>query len=201
MRKFLPVIALMLLLFSCSKEEFSVSSLSLHSNDSISIEEGRERRDSVLILSASLSDEDASYSFRAVSPDGDLSWEGPFDGSGVRRAELEITPGASFPEGTYSIIIYSDKGTEYSGSMEYRADDGYPYFGTDGLTMDAYAVESDINGLVVGRGSRKSGYRPSPYASDAVIALTDRYGNSIEVNDDLSLYVPPSASDPSQTAL
>ena len=121
MRKFLPVIALMLLLFSCSKEEFSVASLSLHSNDSISIEEGRERRDSVLILSASLSDEDASYSFRAVSPDGDLSWEGPFDGSGVRRAELEITPGASFPEGTYSIIIYSDKGTEYSGSMEYTA--------------------------------------------------------------------------------
>ena len=169
MRKFLPVIALMLLLFSCSKEELSVSSLSLQSNDSISIEEGRERRDSVLILSASLSDEDAS--------------------------------GASFPEGTYSIIIYSDKGTEYSGSMEYRAEDGYPYFGTDGLTMDAYAVESDINGLVVGRGSRKSGYRPSPYASDAVITLTDRYGNSIEVSDDLSLYVPPSASDPSQTAL
>ena len=73
MRKFLPVIALMLLLFSCSKEEFSVSSLSLHSNDSISIEEGRERRDSVLILSASLSDEDASYSFRAVSPASELA--------------------------------------------------------------------------------------------------------------------------------
>ena len=202
MRKLLPLIALMLLLFSCSKEEFSVSSLSLHSNDSISIEEGRAHRDSVLVLSASLSDDDdASYSFRVVSPDGDLSWEGPFDGSGIGRAELEITPGASFPEGTYSIIIYSDKGTEYSGSMEYRAGDGYPYFGPDGLTMDAYAIESDINGLVVGRGSRRSGYHPSPYASDAVITLTDRYGNSIEVSDDLSLCAPPSVSDPSPTAL
>ena len=201
MRKFLPVIALMLLLFSCSKEEFSVSSLSLHSNDSISIEEGREHRASVLILSASLSDEDADYTFRIVSPDGDLVWTGPFDGRGVRRVELELTPGAAFPEGEYSVVIYSDKGTDYSGSLEFRTEKEYPYYGPDGLTMDASTTEYDINGLVVGKGLRRKGYRPTPYAVRSEIDRVDRYGNTLEIYDDLSLSVPQASSDPSQTAL
>lgn len=201
MRRAFPILLAIMLLFSCTKEEFTVSSLSLGSESTVTIEDGNAHRSSHLYLSASLSDEEAQYTFRAVSPDGDLVWEGPFDGSGVRRIELEITPGALCPTGTYSIAIYSDKGTEYSGTLEYRREEGYPYYGPEGLTMDANTVESDVNGLVVGRGLRAKGHRPSPYAASAEIKREDRYGNSIEVFDDLSLSVPQASSDPSPTAL
>ena len=201
MRKALTILLLTLLLFSCSKEEFTVSSLSLRAESSITIEDGRVRNASSIVLSAALSDEDAVYTFRIVSPDGDLVWSGPFDGSGVRRVELELTPGASFPEGQYSIVIYSDKGTDYSGTLEYRTEAEYPYYGPDGLTMDAYTVEYDANGLIVGKGLRSRGYKPTAYAVRSEIEREDRYGNSLEIHDDLSLSVPQEAEDPSQTAL
>ena len=55
MRKVSALIILMilLLLFSCSKEEFSVSSLSLRSDSLITIADGKTTRDETLTLSAS----------------------------------------------------------------------------------------------------------------------------------------------------
>ena len=204
MRKVSALIILMilLLLFSCSKEEFSVSSLSLRSDSLITIADGKTTRDETLTLSASFSDDEAVYTFRVVSPDEDLVWEGTMDGSGVREAGLELTPGASFPEGSYSVIFYSDKGTVYSGSAEYSGSrNEYPHYGPEGLTMSAETEERDVSGILVGRGRREKGYVPSPYASSSIIRAKDRQGNTMEIHDDLSLFSLPLSADPSQTAL
>ncbi len=109
MRRLLPLF-IVLLLFSCASEEFTVSSLSFSQSGDDAV------------LHASFSDPDMSYTFRLVSPDGDLSWEGSFRGEEEDKISenLELTPGASFPEGEYSIIIYSDKGSEVEDTVSFR---------------------------------------------------------------------------------
>ncbi len=96
------LLPLLLILVSCAAEEFTVSSLSLTEDDGDAY------------ISAVFSDPESIYSFRITSPDGDLVWEGAFSGDGEEKKSeaLEITPGASFPVGEYSLILYSDNGTE-----------------------------------------------------------------------------------------
>lgn len=100
---------LILSLSSCASEEFSVSSLSMNT-------EGED-----MFINAEFSPSDSTYTFRLVSPDGDLVWEGGFLGSDSEKKseELELTAGATFPEGLYSIIIYSDKGNEITDTISF----------------------------------------------------------------------------------
>ncbi len=173
------------LLFSCNQQEFSISSSSLRSESHIDVEaDGSIRREDKLILSAAFSIETDNYTFSVTSPDGSLTWEGPIEGEGVRRAELEITPGALFPTGTYSARFYSDQGTELAESFEYSRDDSYPLFTEQGLSRSASVNE--YNGDIrVGFGEKEEGAAPSPYAERAEISWIDRYGNSYEISQRL----------------
>lgn len=108
------IVILLLFLSSCAAEEFEVSSASLVS---ISSDESRH-----LELSASFSDPDSSYTYRLSSPDSDLVWEGAMTGDGSDKTsdEILLTSGASFPKGEYSVIFYSDNGTDLTVPVTLR---------------------------------------------------------------------------------
>ena len=154
MKRLFPLFALFLLLASCSEEAFDVSSLSLRGNIGITISDTVEREES-LVLSAAFSDLDESYTFRAVSPDGILVWEGTMSGSDILRADIEITPGASFPAGEYSILFYS---------------------------TNAYVREYDGEGILLREGEREKGYMLPDDTESATLSTVDRFGNSISVS-------------------
>ena len=106
LRALLPVV-LAVMLCSCNQEQFDVSSLSLVSESEIVLPlDGNARRKEKLVLSAAFSLDEDQYSYKVTSPEGELVWEGNFEGSGIRSAELEITDGARFPQGIYSYIFY-----------------------------------------------------------------------------------------------
>ena len=173
--------ALMILIFlfsSCAEEDFYVSSLSLHS--SITIENGN--RHESLVLRAAFSDSDESYTYRLESPSGDLVWEGTMSGSDILSSEpLEITEGAMFSQGEYSILFYSTNGTELSTSLSYASEESYPHFEDGILTDSANVREYDAEGSLIREGERDAGYALEEGIS-AEISLVDRYGNSVMIS-------------------
>ena len=178
MKRLLAALSLIAIICSCSQEQFDVSSLSLRSENTVTVSaDGSGSWDSSLILSAAFSLEDDSYSFSVKSPGSVLSWEGVIQGSGIRTAELEITDGARFPEGTYTCLFYSDQGTECSSDAVYQADASFPIYGEDGLTSDAYVTEYDKDGNRVAYGERRRGDMPTAYAASVRMEWTDRYSN------------------------
>lgn len=198
MRRLLPLLVL-LLLFSCAEEQFSLSSVSLSLSRSVSAASDSEIDSDSLYLSCSVSIPDSVYTFRVTSPDGDLVWEGAMTGEGEeKRSEpLLLTPGASFPEGTYSILIYSDNGTEMSTEAVLQYDDAIRSFLKGQLSSDAVVTEYADDGTELRSGSRSGGYILPDDAFSVLVEYEDRYGNAVSVSQSFQ----PSPSDPSLSAL
>lgn len=200
MKRFLPLLLISLLFFSCSEEEFEIHSLSLDmERDIVLSETGKEERNRLLI-SASFSSSDMTYSFRLTSPDGDLVWEGGFTGDGVDKVSQEcgITDGAVFPEGTYPIIIYSDSGTETETEAELKYEKTLRFFDERGvLTSSAYVTEYDGDGNELRSGELEKGSALSAEAVSALIEYSDQYGNSVSITQSFQ----PSDADLSPSAL
>ena len=176
------LIAISFMFSSCAQEEFDVSSLSLRGRIDVTLEDGKEAVVEVLRLSASFSVPDESYTFRLVSPDGSLRWEGGLSGSDILSSDvLELTPGASFPEGDYSVLFYSTGGTELQTAVSYHRGEDYPCFRGDALSGTAHVTEFRDDGSVVAEGERDSGYERAEETVHAIMTTTDRYGNSISV--------------------
>ena len=111
MKRILPSLLLSLLLFSCSRSSFTLSSSRLM--------EGKEGL--TVSVNTEGEGEDEEFSFILVSPDSDLKWEGKLRGKegSFYSDELLITPGASFPKGEYELIVSSSKGTDVSEKVVY----------------------------------------------------------------------------------
>lgn len=111
MRKILfIVLTSLVLLFSCTREDFSISSATF-----------RETEGGRIISLYIDSDSDDSYSFILTSPDGDLRWEGSLkeEREGVLSSDvIAITPSASFPKGGYSLIIHSSSGSDVNSEVK-----------------------------------------------------------------------------------
>lgn len=121
MRKFLVPLFFLTLLFSCEKSgfDFTSSSLTLEKNDDVE----------VLTFSVDLRGEDSGYELLISSPGKMLTWTGPLENKGGERYEatLEITRGASFPEGEYAFTIYSHRGVSKEGSLMFLKEDFSPF--------------------------------------------------------------------------
>lgn len=184
MRKHLfPALIVLTLLLSCAKEQFAVDALSVTSDSLIHINaDGTRETESKVVLKAEVEGAaDESFSFRLTSPDGDLSWESEL----FYEQELELTPGALFPEGTYDIIIYSSNGTEYTGTVSYHGIPDCPYYSEEGLTRDSYTEEFTKGGQRVAFGKRSKGYQPSYYAETTIIKVEDGWGSTVTLTQDL----------------
>ena len=135
MRKLpLLLIAAMLLFSACAEEEFTLSGLSIAMERKASSDaSGLTDENAVLRISAEVSQPGSIYTYRLVSPDGDLVWEGAMnaveEGSDILVSDpAEITAGALFPEGEYSLIIYSDSGTEVSDTVSFSYEHSLRHF-------------------------------------------------------------------------
>ena len=187
----------LLLITACAAEQFTVSSLSL-SMEREAVIPGDAEEETELLISSSFSDPERSYTFRIVSPDGDLSWEGAFTGTGEEKTSvpLEITEGALFPQGEYSIIIYSDNGTELEDKVSLHYEETLRCFENDLLSGAAYVTEYNADGIVVAEGRREEGYEKLEESVRAVIEYRDGRGNRVNVTQSFQ----PSSSDPSPSA-
>lgn len=164
------IFLLSLLLFSCTKESFSLSSSLLYRN--ISVSDGMREEEAVLSLSLSSAKDDESYSFLLVSPSGELRWEGGLvkrDGLYYSDA-LGLTRGARFEEGEYSLYIYSSSGTTLSVTVPLRKEEGDYTFESALRKDDVSVVYYDREGFVVGEDEE---------SDFAVVTYSDRYSNRI----------------------
>lgn len=171
-----------IVLFGCVKEGFSVDSIDISRTISATVDTDGILSDitETASISSVISPSDKKYTFRLVSPDGDLAWEGSLKGSRRTSEELLITPGASFPEGEYSVIIYSEEGLTYSDTIVLPSSD---------LSNNPY-LDSTGN-LINGKGSDVLYYfedketENKDSAEYAVINYRDRYGNIIRLRSEL----------------
>ena len=190
MRKLpLLLIAAMLLFSACAEEEFTLSGLSISMERKASADAGGVTEETALLrISAEVSHPESIYTFRLVSPDGDLVWEGAMnaeeEGSDTLVSDpVEITAGALFPEGEYSLIIYSDSGTEVSDTASFSYEHSLRHFQEGRLSGNADVAEYDADGNLLRSESRAGDYLIAPDAASAVITYTDSEGNSTEVTE------------------
>ncbi len=178
----IALLLLSFLLFSCSEEQFELYSLSAELDRDIEISEKREEKNT-LFITAEFSESDSIYTFRLTSPDGDLSWEGVFTGDGNEKSseELSITDNALFPSGEYSVLIYSDKGTELEETFTLSYDSDLRFFSDGVLSGNAEITELDSDGNTIAEGERAEGYTISQNARSAIISYRDGAGNSVTV--------------------
>lgn len=169
---------LSLVLLSCTKESFSLSSYLLYRNIYVS-DDGR-KEEAVLKLSLSSPSDDESYTFLLVSPDGDLRWDGRLEKNGSYYVSdtLGITDGAAFEEGDYTIYIYSASGSEVDASIPMQKEEGNYTFDNASRKDDADIVYYDREGFTVSEGEE---------ADRAVVKYTDRYSNRITLRAEFNL--------------
>lgn len=166
----LLIFILSVLLFSCTKESFDLSSSLLYREITVT-DEMREEA-TLLKLSLSSEKEDETYSFLLVSPSGELRWEGGL----VKRDDfyysdtLGITKGARFEEGDYSLYIYSASGTTLSITVPLQKEEGDYTLDNALKKDDACVVYYDREGFEV-RADEESDW--------ARVTYTDRYSNKI----------------------
>ncbi len=171
------MLLLVLTLFSCSRESFSVPSLTLKRD--ITLENGI--REENALLSASIKDGDgtADYSFLLVSPDSDLRWEGRLmkmsgDDDMYSSDLLGITEGALLEDGSYEVFIYSSLGPTFRKEVEIsREEKDYSY--------EKARTKDDVLITFYGLDGEKT-----ESAGDAVKAdadYTDRHGNRIHLRN------------------
>lgn len=182
-RRSVSALLLLCLLLSCQKEQFTVSSLSLSSDSEILVNaDGSYAVNEKVMLKGSIEGRgEDSYSFRLTSPDGDLAWEDSFEGF----AELELTPGALFPEGGYKLVLYSTNGTEYSGTVIYHGIPEVAWYGPDGLTRESYAEESDADGVLLDSGMKSKGSQPGEAAAVSRTRAEDGWGSTVSLTQEL----------------
>ena len=190
MRKLpLLLIAAMLLFSACAEEEFTLSGLSIAMERKASSDaSGLTDENAVLRISAEVSQPGSIYTFRLVSPDGDLVWEGAMnaveEGSDILVSDpAEITAGALFPEGEYSLIIYSDSGTEVSDTVSFSYEHSLRHFQDGELIGNADVAEYDAAGNLLRSKSRTEGYLIPHDAASAAITYIDSEGNSTEITE------------------
>ena len=196
MKRLLLLALLVLSILSCTEKDFEVYSLSLSMERDISLSEDERKEVNRLFINASLSDPGMVYSFRLTSPDADLVWEGGFDGDGEEKVSqpCEITEDAIFPEGTYSILLYSDGGTEHESSAELRYETDLRYFASDGsLTAPCSVREIDGSGNELASSAMEEGAIRNADSVTAYIEYEDQYGNTVNIIQSF----PPSDADPS----
>lgn len=108
MKRFLPLLSALLLIFaiSCAGQGFSASSVSLR-------EEGRG------LVFAFIPDRSSSYTLILRSPDGELEWNSTLssDDPYMVSDELMLSAGAAFPQGEYTWFIMDSDGSELTGSV------------------------------------------------------------------------------------
>lgn len=155
--KTLLFLLLIPLLFSCNKGDFTVDNVDLERTITFTDSKRTER----LVFSAECSERDAKYTFKLKSPDGILTWAG--DLSNGRSEDLLITPSASFPEGDYSYIIYSEKGESMSGTVYLKR------------CEDSYNLEKDPSLFTY----------PESEGKEATYTYLDSYLNRIVINKSL----------------
>ena len=176
--KLLLILIFSLVLLSCSKESFSVSSSMLYRNISLT-EEGR-RENAVLELSLSSSGSDETYSFLLISPDGDLRWEGSLTQSGsfYTSDTLGITDGARFEEGEYRLYIYSSSGSELDRTIPLQKEEGDYTFTNASSKDDAVITYYDREGFEINADGE---------ADWALIRYSDRYSNRITLRTEFNV--------------
>lgn len=176
--KLLLILILSLVIISCSKESFSLSSSLLYRNISLT-EEGR-REEAVLKLSLSSASGDETYTFLLVSPDGDLRWEGSLtlSGSFYTSDTLGITEGARFEEGEYRLYIYSSSGSELDRTISLQKEEGDYSFSNASSKDDAVITYYDREGFEINADEE---------ADWALIRYSDRYSNSITLRTEFNV--------------
>ena len=109
MKRLLFIALVSILLFSCSKSSYTLSSSRI----------SEEKEGIVLYVTTEGEREDEEFSFSLLSPDSDLRWEGKLKGkNGSYSSEkLLITPGASFPRGEYTLVLSSSYGSDVSDKV------------------------------------------------------------------------------------
>lgn len=161
------------LLFSCTKEGFTLYSTKLYRN--IEIDGGKRRED--IVIETDLDEKNQSerrYTYLLSSPDGDLRWEGELTLKDGRYLSdpLLLTPGALFEDGEYTLYIYSDGGTSETISVNIAKEEG-DY---------SYENASKKNDAVVTYYDSEENKVDSPVDDGyAVITYTDRYSNKIKL--------------------
>ncbi len=193
-KKGLLLLFIVLLLGGCLKDSFSVSSVRMRRSSEVEVgPSGTDFFDrETLLIEPLFSGSDSLYSFVVTDPTGLLRWEGTISSLPGSSESLLITPGASYPDGEYSITFTSrDDGSEVS----YKAvlpelDRSFPSFVPSyGLKTDyrVDVVEYDENGEKIRENMGVTdGFIPSGRTRKAEIAYTDRYSNKIEVTQELS---------------
>lgn len=192
--KLAPFAIALIFLASCSSEEFSVSSLSLSLERDVNISDVQKSMNK-LYISGSFSSPDDNYTFRVVSPDGDLCWEGSFSGPDSEKISepLEITDNAIFQKGDYSILIYSDNGSELGDSISLNYEESLHLVSDGILSQNAYVIEYDGAGDIISEGNRNRGYVMDGNCVSCEISYKDRFGNDVSISQSF----PPSLSDSS----
>ena len=185
----LSLLFLVLLLFSCAKESFDISSCTLKRDSEVAISTSgtilayKEK----LVLSASFSNNEINYSFQIKSPDNDLAWEGDYRDGGII---LGITAGAMLPSGDYHAIFYGDNGTEKSLEIPLSPiDNSFPYINEERVLVTRNKlsiIEYNSNGDEIKRESSvDSGYSLDINTSSVVLKYVDRYLNTITVSENI----------------
>lgn len=173
--RFTLILVFLLLLFSCSRESFSLSGERLSRTI---IMKGEERKEEVVISLSLSGNADDDYSFLLISPSKDLRWEGKLqnNGSSYVSDTLGITPGASFEEGDYTLYVYSSNGSSTENTLTMAKEEGNYTYSNALSKNDASLTFYDRDGAVVDN---------IIDAARAYITYTDRYSNKIKLTIDM----------------
>lgn len=167
---------LLLLLLSCTSESFTIGDATFTRN--IYIAEDERREEGIINLNINEeSDKAKTYTFRLLSPDGDLSWEGKLEGDrGMYHSQpLALTPSSIFPEGEYTLYIYSSLGSSKD------------------IKVEINKVESKLGSLSdlpinseVTMFERDSSQTDNIKDADwAIIEYQDKYSNNITIREEI----------------
>lgn len=184
MRRFILFLSLLVVLFSCAREDFTIDSQRLARSVKASVDStgyAYEYRES-LSFDVDFSNDDLKYSFRLTDPSGDLSWEGNITNS----VELSITEGAVFPKGEWDVIYYADNGNDINEKITLsRNPEPLAFIDKNRVLKTDYSVsirEFDKNNKEIKKADAATkGYKVSASASYVLINYTDRFLNKIEV--------------------
>lgn len=178
--KILLVCIFILLLVSCSGEDFSLSSPLLYRN--IKVDENGRTEEAVIRVGVSApSGSEAIYTFLLISPSGELRWEGSLDRMGEYyfSSPLGITPSAHFEEGEYTLYVYSNVGNTVTDIVKLQNEEG-------DYTLDSIRRNHDEVSITMY--DREGFIIDDEAEADWVhVTYTDRYSNNIDLRLELNL--------------
>ncbi len=147
MRRSVLLLISLILLFSCEKKGYEL--------DSARLTLLREDKKESLTFTVFPSDENLAYYALIKSPGEMLSWSGKMekDETGAFSISLEITEGASFPQGSYSYKVHSSSGMETDGTLDFKCEE-FDVFLLDGIIQGVMKRQGLIGTLSVEIGSK-----------------------------------------------